>query len=63
MKSRQPNLEWMKKVLADLERNRCDPQIAAVMDRQMGNLVGPESVRGIGPAPEPFGKSSSRSTL
>jgi hypothetical protein len=39
MKPRHPNLEWIKKVLADLECNRGDPQIAALMDRQMGDLV------------------------
>jgi len=63
MKPRHPNVEWIKKVLADLERNRCDPQIAALMDRQMGDLVGiaSEPVRGGEPAQEPFGKSSSRS--
>jgi hypothetical protein len=36
MKPRHPNLEWIKKVLADLERDRGNPQIAALMDRQMG---------------------------
>jgi hypothetical protein len=37
MKPRHPNVEWIKKVLADLERDRSDPQIAAIMDRQLGN--------------------------
>jgi hypothetical protein len=37
MKPRHPNLEWIKKVLADLERNRGDPRIAALMDREMGD--------------------------
>jgi hypothetical protein len=31
MKSRNPNLDWMRKILADLERSRSDPQIAALM--------------------------------
>jgi hypothetical protein len=37
MKPRHPNLEWMRKVLADLERDRGNPQIAALMDRQIGD--------------------------
>jgi hypothetical protein len=37
MKPRHPNLEWMKKVLADLECDRGNPQIAALMDRHMGD--------------------------
>jgi hypothetical protein len=37
MKPRHPNLEWIKKVLADLERDRGNPQIAALMDRHMGD--------------------------
>jgi len=36
MKPRHPNVEWIRKVLADLERDRGNPQIAALMDRQMG---------------------------
>jgi hypothetical protein len=67
MKPRHPNLEWIKKVLADLERNRGDPQIAALMgrqmgDHQMGDLVetSAQPERGAEPAPEPLGKSSSR---
>ena len=61
MKQRHPNLEWIKKVLADLERNRGDPQIAAIMDRQMGGLVeiSPEPMRGVEPVHELLGKSSS----
>jgi len=60
MKSRHPNLEWIKKVLADLESNRADPQIAAIMDRQMGDLVetSPEPMRGVESVHELFGKSS-----
>jgi hypothetical protein len=60
MKPRHPNLEWIKKVLADLERNRGDPQIAAIMDRQMGSLVetSADPIRGVEPVQEPFGKSS-----
>jgi hypothetical protein len=56
MKPRHPNLEWIKKVLADLEREG-DPQIAAFMDRQMGDhqmsgLVetAPPPARGVKPA-------------
>jgi hypothetical protein len=36
MKPRHPSLDWIKKVLADLERDRGNPLIAALMDRQMG---------------------------
>jgi hypothetical protein len=32
MKPRDLDVEWVKKILADLERNRSDPQIAALMD-------------------------------
>jgi hypothetical protein len=32
MKPRDLDVEWIKKILADLERNRSDPQIAALMD-------------------------------
>jgi hypothetical protein len=62
MKPRHPNLEWIKKVLADLERNQGDPQIAALMNRQMGELVETslEPVRGVKPAQETLGNSSSR---
>jgi hypothetical protein len=62
MKPRRPNLEWIKKVLDDLERSRGDPQIAALMDRQMGDLVETSSHpgRGAETEPEPLGKSSSR---
>jgi hypothetical protein len=31
MKSRNPNLDWMRKVLADLEGSRSDPRIADLM--------------------------------
>jgi hypothetical protein len=31
MKSRNPNLDWMRNILADLERSRSDPRIAALM--------------------------------
>ena len=57
MKPRNPNLEWIKKVLADLESNRGDPRIAAVM----GDLAGPvaEPVREVEPAQQAFGNSSS----
>jgi hypothetical protein len=61
MKPRHPNLEWIKKVLADLECDRGDPQIAALMDRQMDEMVesSPEHARGLKPQ-EPLGNSSSR---
>jgi hypothetical protein len=32
MKPRRPDLEWMRKLLADLERDRLDPAIAAALD-------------------------------
>ena len=35
MKPRHPNVEWIKKILADLERDRGNPQIAALMDREL----------------------------
>jgi hypothetical protein len=54
MKQRQPNLEWIKKVLADLERDRGDPQIDALVRGLIGTPA--EPVRE--PAPEPFGNSS-----
>ena len=62
MKPRHPNLEWIKKVLADLERNQGDPQIAALMDRQMGDLVETSSdpARGVEPEQKPLRASSSR---
>jgi hypothetical protein len=31
MKPRNPNLDWMRKVLADLESSRSDPRIAELM--------------------------------
>jgi hypothetical protein len=57
MKPRHPSLEWIKKVLADLERDRGNPQIAALIDRQMGDhqmgeLVATTSPRGVKPAQE-----------
>jgi hypothetical protein len=59
MKPRHPNLEWIKKVLADLESDRGDPQIAALMDRRMGDLVetSSEPAPGIEPAQEPVASS------
>jgi len=36
MKPRDLDVEWIKKILADLERNRSDPQIAALMDMSEG---------------------------
>ena len=32
MKPRDPDVEWVKKILAEIERYRNDPQIAALMD-------------------------------
>jgi hypothetical protein len=32
MKPRDPDVVWIKKILADIERYRNDPQIAALMD-------------------------------
>ena len=40
MKPRDLDVEWVKKILADLERNRSDPQIAALMD--MSEPASPE---------------------
>jgi hypothetical protein len=56
MKPRHPNVEWIKKVLADLERDRGNPQIAALMDRGMDELAvtAREPVCGLQPAQEPF---------
>lgn len=41
MELRNPDVEWMRKILADLERSRNDPQIAALMDDQRGDWVSP----------------------
>jgi hypothetical protein len=62
MKPRHPNLEWIKTVLADLERNQGDPQIAVVMDRQMGDLVETSSkpARSVKPAQAPLRNSLKR---
>jgi hypothetical protein len=51
-------VEWIKKVLADLERDRGNPQIAALMDRGLDPgldelAVAPEPVCGLQPAQEP----------
>jgi hypothetical protein len=53
MKSRNPNLDWMRKILADLESSRADPQIAALM----AGLTEPgaETMRDIETAPDGFG--------
>ena len=61
MKPRHPNLEWMKKILADLECDRGNPQIAALMDGR-GDLLATaaEPVAGVKPAQEPSENSSSR---
>jgi hypothetical protein len=39
MQVRKPDIEWMRKILADIERSRGDPQIAALMDDQLGDWV------------------------
>jgi hypothetical protein len=56
MKPRHPNVEWIKKVLADLERDRGNPQIAALMDRGLDDLAvtAPEPVCGLQPAQAPL---------
>ncbi len=64
MKPRHPNVEWIKKVLADLERDRSNPQIAALMDcgsdcgsdRGLDELAvtAPEPVCGLQPTQEPL---------
>ncbi len=41
MKLGDPDREWIRKILADLERNRSDPQIAALMD---GHVMDPGSM-------------------
>jgi hypothetical protein len=60
MKPRHPNVEWIKKVLADLERERGNPQIAALMDRGIDRgldelaVTAPEPVCGLQPAQAPL---------
>jgi hypothetical protein len=54
MKSRNPNLDWMRKILADLERSRSDPQIAALM----AGLNEPSPKFGADVEPEYFGLPS-----
>ena len=60
MKPRHPNVEWIKKVLADLERDRGNPQIAALMDRGLDRglvelaVTTPEPVCGLQPAQAPL---------
>jgi hypothetical protein len=65
MKPRHPNVEWIKNVLADLERDRGNPQIAALMDRGMDELAvtAPEPVCGLQPAHEPFEDFTRASTV
>ena len=73
MKPRHPNVEWIKKVLADLERDRGNPQIAALMDRGMNRsmdrgldelaVTAPEPVCGLQPAQEPLEDPSRASTV
>lgn len=73
MKPRHPNVEWIKKVLADLERDRGNPQIAALMDRGIDRgldsgldelaVTTPEPVCGLQPAQEPLEDPSRASTL
>jgi hypothetical protein len=51
-----PDLDWIKKVLADLERHRGDPQI----DAFMSELAETSTERvGLQPALEPFEKAPS----
>jgi len=61
MKPRHPNVEWIKKVLADIESDRGDPQIAALIDRHMGGRVeiSSQPARGLEAAQDPFGALSS----
>ena len=61
MKPRHPDVEWIKKVLADIESDRGDPQIAALIDRHMGGRVeiSSQPARGLEAAQEPFGELSS----
>ena len=56
MKPRPPNVEWIKEVLADLERDRGNPQIADLTDRGADALAvtAPEPVYALQPAQEPF---------
>ena len=65
MKPRHPNVEWIKKVLADLERDRGNPQIAALMDRGLDDLAvtAPEPVWGLQPAQEPLEDPSRASAV
>ncbi|HEY6258930.1 MAG TPA: hypothetical protein VIY51_24400 [Xanthobacteraceae bacterium] len=50
MKPHDPDLEWIKKILADLERNRNDPQIAALM----GAATSPEHPHAVETVAEPL---------
>jgi hypothetical protein len=50
MKSRNPNLDWMRKLLADLESCRADPQIAVLMAGL--TETGSDTARDIEPAPD-----------
>jgi hypothetical protein len=69
MKPRHPNVEWIKKVLADLERDRGNPQIAALMDRGIDRgldelaVTAPEPVCGLQPAQEPLEDPSRASAI
>ena len=69
MKPRHPNVEWIKKVLADLERDRGNPQIAALMDRGLDRsldelaVTAPEPVCALQPAQEPLEDPSRASAL
>jgi hypothetical protein len=51
MKPRHPKLDWIKTVLADLERHRDDPQNAALADELAVASSEPA------PAPPPSGNS------
>jgi hypothetical protein len=65
MKPRHPSVEWIKKVLADLEGDRGNPQIAALMDRGIDALAmtAPEPACGLQPAQEPFESFARASTF
>jgi hypothetical protein len=69
MKPRHPNVEWIKKVLADLERDRSNPQIVALMDRGLDRgldelvVTAPEPVCGLQPRQEPLEDPSRAPTV
>jgi hypothetical protein len=56
MKPRHPNVDWIKKVLADLEPHRDDPRIAPFLS----DLAEPSVVPDCEPAQAPTGYSRPR---